>query len=99
MSFPIRPVAAHRLLAYVFLFVLSLIVFVPVMTVASKRNLRTSAIHIRFAEALPHEVSYMYPMFCIMPYILIDKELASDMADSSDIALVAIIGYSYYLFQ
>ena len=88
MSVTKRPVAVQRILPYIFLFVLTLVVFVPVMTVASKRNI-DFGIHSKIAEALPQEVTHVSHILYHAVYRLLRYWLPT--VDSSEIALLAIL--------
>ena len=83
MSVTKRPVAVQRILPYIFLFVLTLVVFVPVMTVASKRNIDFGS-HSKIAEALPQEVTHVSHILYHAVYRLLRAWIPT--VDSSDIA-------------
>ena len=88
MSVTKRPVAVQRILPYIFLFVLTLVVFVPIMAVASKR-FADFGIHSKIAEALPQEVTHVSHILYHAVYRLLRYWLPT--VDSSEIALLAIL--------
>ena len=52
------PISVQRLLPYIFVFVIGLVVFIPIMSVASTDH-ADFGIHSKIAEALPQEVTHV----------------------------------------
>ncbi len=88
MPVTVRPKALQALLPYVCLFVLSLLIFLPIMGVASERRLDFGS-HIEFAEALPQAVNKLTHVLYHAVYRLLKVWLPQ--LESSDIALLAIM--------
>lgn len=86
-----NPTALQRLPPYVFLCVLSLLIFLPVMEAATERY-TDFGYHIGVAEGLPHEVTHISHVLYHSIYRLLKYWLPN--FDSSDIALLAILVFT-----
>ncbi len=82
------PIAVQGLLPYIFLFVLSLVIFAPVIGVASKHVVDFGS-HIWIAEDLPEKVKHVSYVLYHAAYRLLKYFLST--IDSPDIALLAIL--------
>ncbi len=88
MSATRPPIALQRLLPYMFIFVLSLIIFVPIMNFAAEQFMDFGA-HIKIADALPQKVTHVSYVLFHAIYRLLRRLVPT--IDSPDIAHLAIM--------